>query len=67
MEFAAAGCNYYETGFICFSPQRRNLVSSNVIGAAAYYGNMSVLQVSIKQLRGESQLNLKATEVSDAA
>jgi hypothetical protein len=32
-----------ETGYVCTSPQRKNLVISNVLGCAAYNGHNDLL------------------------
>jgi len=38
------GGRIYEQGHVCLSKKRRNSVISNVIGAAAYFGNASLLK-----------------------
>ena len=59
------GCRVDDTGFICLSPKEKNEVYSNVIGAAAYRGNLEVLKLvrsSLPQLLTRSATNFKASE-----
>ena len=37
-----------ESGFICLSPVERNLVTSNIVGCAAWHGNAEMLSQIIK-------------------
>jgi len=65
MEFAAAGCTFAETGFICFSRLRGNLVTSNIVGAAAYWGNLPILNFILSKLK-DDYIDVKALETGDA-
>ena len=59
-----ANANIDDTGFICFSQNRKNHVSSNVIGAAAYAGKRIMLEYLIKRV-GKRFLEFRATEKQD--
>ena len=53
-----------EVGHICFSKRMRNSVVSNVVGAAAYWGNAPLLSFILGMLPGEC-VDLPTTETSD--
>lgn len=59
-----AGGAINEKGFITFSKKRKNLVSSNVIGAAAYWGKTRMLSHLLTNC-ASSYLNFEATEELD--
>lgn len=58
------GCKLTEVGHICLSPKRHNSVLSNVLGAAAYYGNREVLQLALSILP-QTYVNVMAIETQD--
>ena len=64
MELGSQGCSYNEDGIICLSRLRGNAVISNIVGAAAYWGNNDILKFIIKKSSLE-KINLTATEVVD--
>ena len=49
-------------GHIALSKKQRNSVISNVIGAAAYYGRISMLEYLLKTYERKVDINLKAIE-----
>ena len=53
-----------ETGHICLSKKKKNSVISNVIGAAAYYGSVTILKKLMSQLSVVS-INFLAQEKHD--
>ena len=53
-----------EVGHICLSKRHKNSVVSNVVGAAAYWGNIELLKFVLSILSDES-VNHPATEASD--
>ena len=59
-----AGCDINSCGHICLS-KRRNTVSSNVAGGAAYYGNTDVLSFIIKDKKNHYLLDVEAIESAD--
>jgi hypothetical protein len=61
------GCDLKEVGHICLSRRKHNSTSSNLVGAAAYYGNSRVLKFIISRLGNSTyeQVNFKALECSD--
>lgn len=59
-----AGGAINEKGFITFSKKRKNLVNSNVVGAAAYWGKTRMLSHLLTKC-GNSYLNHEATEELD--
>ena len=62
----AAGCTTNEVGHICLSKRRQNAVVSNVIGGAAYYGNIDVLNLIFnKGKNAADMLDVKAIETAD--
>ena len=52
-----------ETGIVCFSRKRKNLVTTNLVGAAAYAGLADVMKKFLKDKLGG--LNHKATESTE--
>ena len=38
------GAKLDEVGFICHSRKKKNSVSSNIVGCAAYHGNLKLLE-----------------------
>jgi hypothetical protein len=58
------GCKLTENGCIGLSKKRKNHVTSNVLGAAAYNGNDQVLKYLLSALN-VLNVNLPATEKSD--
>jgi hypothetical protein len=52
------------TGHICISPQYKNAVKSNSVGAAAYWGHDKILELVIKDLNPILH-SVKASETSD--
>ena len=58
------GCFISAVGHIGFSPKKRNNIHSNVIGAAAYYGNQSMLKYLMTKLRSVN-INYQAQERVD--
>jgi hypothetical protein len=45
----ALNATIYDSGYICLSKKRKNQVSSNVLGAAAYHGNSNIIKSYIKK------------------
>lgn len=62
--FLEGGCQLTEVGHICISKRRMNSVTSNVIGAAAYYGQDKALKFFLKEL-GRDFVDVKAIETAD--
>lgn len=60
----AAGCSLTEVGHICLSKRRQNSVASNVVGAAAYWGNKEVLKYVLNRLDADF-VDVKAIECAD--
>ena len=50
-----------DSGFICLSKKRKNMVISNVIGAAAFYGKTKLLKQYIPQV-AKDYLDMEAIE-----
>jgi hypothetical protein len=57
------GGSLSDSGTICLSKKRKNLVISNVIGAAAWYGKADMLKEVVKQL--PKGINLMSLEQPD--
>mmetsp|Transcript_9715 Transcript_9715/g.16354 ORF Transcript_9715/g.16354 Transcript_9715/m.16354 type:complete len:207 (+) Transcript_9715:8-628(+) len=58
------GCSILDSGAIGLSKKRKNVVISNVIGCAAFYGRKSVLEFLVKRLDSK-YLDLEALEQFD--
>jgi hypothetical protein len=58
------GRDIKEVGHICLSRRKHNSIISNVVGAAAYFGNAKVLKFIIARLDKATfeQVNLPALE-----
>jgi SpoU rRNA methylase family enzyme len=48
------GCKLEDCGFIGFSSKRKNLVISNVIGAAAFHGKSNLLKLLVERVPSET-------------
>ena len=59
-----AGGGIQEKGFICFSKKKKNLVISNVIGAAAHAGKTKLLEHLLQKLSSQAA-NFEASEEQD--
>ena len=59
-------CDLTDRGHIVLSRSRLNSVTSNVIGAAAYYGKPKMLSRLLQILSDAEHINDKATETKDA-
>jgi len=59
-----AGGAITDAGFICLSKKKKNHVSSNVIGAAAYAGKRKLLDYVLKRVK-KDYLEVKAQETHD--
>lgn len=59
------GANVTEGGCICLSKRKKNVVISNVIGAAAYTGKIKMLKYLLEKLPKEAR-NIEAMEHQDA-
>ena len=64
LKYIENGSNPYDEGQIGFSKRRKNSVISNVVGAAAFHGNMGILEhlLSTKYANGYVDVNFKAKE-----
>jgi len=62
--FLKAGRDIKEVGHICLSRRKHNSVISNVVGAAAYYGNHKLLKNIILRLGNNNadQINFPCKE-----
>ena len=61
----SAGCKLDGVGHIGYSVSRRNAVTSNVLGAAAYYNKLDMLEFIKDKLEGlGSQIGPKFTFVN---
>ena len=63
-KLVTAGCSLSEVGHICLSRRRQNSVATNVIGAAAYWGNKDMLVYLLNRVDG-GMIDVKAMETSD--
>jgi hypothetical protein len=61
----AQGCSTDVEGPICLSPAHKNVTKSNIIGAAAYWGNDSLLKQCIPLVKAANR-NFVAVETSDS-
>lgn len=59
------GANVIEQGCICLSKKKKNVVISNVVGAAAYYGKSKMLKYLLDKLPNTAR-ELEAMEHQDA-
>jgi ankyrin repeat protein len=59
-----AGRSINDRGFITFSKKRKNLVTSNIVGAAAYWGKKKMLAHLLENVSA-SYLNAEAIEDTD--
>ena len=62
----AGECDISARGHIVLSRSRLNSVTSNVIGAAAYYGKPKMLAKLLAILSDAEHINDKATEAKDS-
>ena len=58
------GCSLNDVGHICLSKRRQNAVASNVVGAAAYYGQTKILEYIFSKMKGDL-VDVKAIETAD--
>jgi len=58
------GGSLSDTGFICLSKKRKNMVISNVVGAAAYFGKTKLLSYLIKKV-AKDYFDVEAIEQPD--
>ena len=58
------GCRLGETGFIGFSKKRKNLVISNILGAAAFNGSTKIVKYMLKK-PASAGLDYLASEKKD--
>jgi ankyrin repeat protein len=62
----AAGCTLDAFGHIGFSASRRNAVSSNVLGAAAYHNKLEMIDYILGKVQNvEQMINVKAVETAN--
>lgn len=62
----AAGCTLDAFGHIGFSASRRNAVSSNVLGAAAYHNKLEMVDFILGKVQNvEQMINVKAVETAN--
>ena len=59
-----SGCQLGEVGAICISKKKKNVVVSNIIGCAAYYGKKKMLEMGISRL-GQQYIDVEAIEHAD--
>jgi hypothetical protein len=59
-----SGCSLSDAGAICLSKRKKNIVISNVIGCAAFYGKKRMLETCISRL-GRQYIELEAQELVD--
>lgn len=64
LKVLALVANVKERGFVGFSPKRKNFIKSNVIGAAAWNGNIEVLEYLCTKL-SSIDLEFEAKEELD--
>ena len=55
------GGSLIECGSICLSKKKKNVVASNLIGCAAYYGKTALLKSFIEKL-GKDQIDIESLE-----
>jgi len=47
--------NIFDVGHICLSRKKKNSVESNVVGAAAFYGNHKILKLALQKMTRQYQ------------
>ena len=50
MSIVKHGGSLDEVGFICFSKKKKNMVISNIVGCAAYYGKQTIVEKVLSKL-----------------